>query len=146
MFGLFKKRRGKESTPTSSSEDFGLSFAAAMDRARRELPGVLQRFQAGELEGAGFSVKVPVRDGEQLEYFWLADTSYAEGCFSGFIEDEPVEVSTVKLGDRWTALAQDVVDWMYSRDEKMHGNFTLRAVLGQMAPEHAGRYRALLAD
>ena len=121
------------------------AMAAAIERARRALPRVLQRFVAGELEGMAFTVKVAVRDGEQREFFWLSDTVYADGKFSGIIDAEP-SVSTIKRGDRWTAPLEEVVDWMFAREKKMHGNYTLRALLPQMPPAEAAKYRAVLAE
>ena len=47
--------------------------AAAIERARRELPAVLQRFIAGELHDALFTVKVPIKDKGAVEHFWLSD-------------------------------------------------------------------------
>jgi uncharacterized protein YegJ (DUF2314 family) len=122
------------------------AMAAAIERARRELPGVLQRFVAGKLGGTAFTVKVAVRDGEHREFFWLSDMVYADGKFSGIIDAEPGMVSTIKRGDRWTAPTEEVVDWMFACDKKMHGNYTLRALLPQMPPAEAAKYRAVLAE
>lgn len=126
----------------SGTED----VAAAIARARSELPAVLQRFVAGELHDMGFTVKVPIIDGEFTEHFWLSDTSFADGQFSGVIDADPQSVSTVKRGERWTASVEDVTDWMYVYNKKMHGNYTLRTLLPKLPPHEAAKYRALLAD
>jgi uncharacterized protein YegJ (DUF2314 family) len=121
-------------------------LAAAISKARSELPAVLQRFIAGELPDAGFTVKVPIKDGESTEHFWLSDTTYADGQFSGVIDADPQSVTTVRRGDRWTASVEDVNDWMYIANQKMHGNYTLRALLPKMPPHEAAKYRAALSD
>jgi hypothetical protein len=35
---------------------------------------------------------------------------------------------------------------MYAANQKMHGNYTLRALLPKMPPHEAAKYRAVLAD
>jgi uncharacterized protein YegJ (DUF2314 family) len=120
--------------------------AAAIERARRELPAVLQRFIAGELHGAHFTVKVPITNKGAVEHFWLSDTTYADGYFFGIIDADPQDVSNVKRGDRWKASLEEVTDWMYTRDEKMFGNYTIRAMLPNLPPHEAAKYRAILSD
>jgi uncharacterized protein YegJ (DUF2314 family) len=122
------------------------AMAAAIERARRELPRVLQRFVSGELRDNSFTVKVAVREGDDAEYFWLSDTAFADGKFSGIIDADPQMVSSIQRGDRWTAPLEDVVDWMFARDQKLFGNYTLRALLPQMPPGEAAKYRAVLAE
>ena len=129
-------------TVRSGSDD----VAAAIARARSEPPSVLQRFIAGELHDASFTVKVPITDGEFTEHSWVSDTTYGDGRFSGIIDADPQSVSTVKRGDRWTASVEDVTDWMYAANQKMHGNYTLRALLPKLPPDEAAKYRAVLAD
>jgi len=118
--------------------------AAAVQRARAELPDILKRFLAGELHDALFTVKIPIREGDQVEYFWLSETTFSDGRFSGTIEDDPVVLKGIRRGVLWLAPMEDVADWMYMRDKKMHGNYTLRALLPKMPPEEAAKYRAVL--
>lgn len=122
------------------------AIAVAIARSRQELPAILERFLAGELNDMGFTVKIPIKEGEITEHFWLSGTTYADGQFSGIIEADPQCVTTVKRGDPWTASMADVTDWMYARNQKMHGNYTLRALLPQMPPDQAAKYRAVFAD
>ncbi len=137
-------RAGGDTVVTSHSGDADL--AAAVARARRELPAVLQRLIAGELQDAHFTVKVPIKDEQFTEHFCLSDTTFADGRFSGVIDADPNSVSTVKRGDRWTATVEEVTDWSYAHNQKMHGNYTMRALLPKMPPHEAAKYRALLSD
>jgi len=72
----------------------------AMQEAKAEaqatLPGVIEQFVAGDLEH--FSVKVPVRDGEEVEHFWLSETQNADGVFSGILDAEAQLVGNVEVG------------------------------------------------
>ena len=98
----------------------------AISQAKRTLPGVLASFLAGDLSDSNFTVKVPVADGKFTEHFWLSHTTVMEGVFTGVVDADPTIISNVKRGDRRSARMEEVTDWMYARDGKMHGNYTLR--------------------
>lgn len=116
---------------------------AAIAKAKSTLAKVTRRFLNGELEN--FTVKVKVEDGESVEHFWISNTVYSEGFYSGTIEEEARVVSTIQKGQSYRATKEDVTDWMYLENEKMVGNFTLRAMLPNMPKEQADQYRAVLA-
>lgn len=137
-------RSAADSTVTVRSGDEDL--AAAIAKARSELPNVLQQFIAGALHDANFTVKVSIKEHNFTEHFWLSETTFSDGIFSGIIESEPQSLSIIKQGDRWTAPIEEVTDWMYAKNQKMYGNYTLRALLPKMPPHEAAKYRAVLSD
>lgn len=79
-------------------------------------------------------------------YFWLTDVSFQDGSFEGVIGNEPGVVKNVKLGQKWSIEKAAISDWMFLRDEEMHGNYTLRPLLKTMPKAEADRYRAILAE
>jgi len=95
--------------------------------------------------GTDHAVKAPVTDGEEVEHFWLVDVSFADGQFTGRIDNDPGIVSNVKIGQTWTVKKEDISDWMYFRDGKMHGNHTVRPLLNALPPEEAEKVRSMLA-
>lgn len=119
------------------------AMVEAIAKAKESLPTITERFVAGELEH--FTVKVPVKDGEDVEHFWLSETRYADGVFSGVLDAEAQVVSNVELGQAYEAEAYEVIDWMHVDEGMMHGNFTLRAMLPHMTPPEAAKYRAMLS-
>lgn len=121
-------------------------MVAAIARAQQELPAVLEKFLAGELDGENFTVKVMVQDGETREHFWLSDTQLVDGSFHGILDAQPNQVTNVVEGQHWTAEMNEVTDWMYTRDGKMVGNYTLRAMLPHLPPNQAAKFGPLLAD
>jgi uncharacterized protein YegJ (DUF2314 family) len=64
----------------------------------------------------------------------------------GTINNDPNKVSTVKLGERIEIPEADISDWMYLRDGKVVGNYTLRPLLKKMPAKEAEQLRKLLAD
>ena len=119
--------------------------AAALAEARSTLNSALQRFLNGEYET--FSVKVPIVEGDMKEDLWLGDLKYySDGTFSGIIEDRPKIVQTIVQGQSCEVAYDDVKDWQSFHKGKIHGNYSLRALIPELSSEEAAKYRAVLAD
>jgi uncharacterized protein YegJ (DUF2314 family) len=117
---------------------------AAIARARSEVDTFIATMTSGN--GSDFAVKVPIEDGGETEHFWLTDISYGNGEFSGLIGNDPGIVSNVTFGQAMKVAKNEISDWMYMRDGKMHGNYTLRPLLATMDKEQAAFYRSMLAE
>ena len=117
---------------------------AAIARARREVDSFI-----GELSnptGTDHEVKAPIKDAGDTEHFSLTDVSFQNGAFNGTISNEPGVVGNVKMGQAWTIKKNEISDWMFMRDGKMHGNYTMRPLLKSMPDEEAAKLRSILAD
>ena len=143
-------RKPKVSTPAVGDDHVILiekddpEMNAAKARARAETDAFLDKVHTGEAQD--FSVKVPVEDGTTVEYFWLKEVAYKDGVFTGKIDNDPEEVHTVKLGDAVTVKKDEIADWLYMQDGKMHGNYTMRVLLKKMSPEEADHWKTILTD
>ncbi len=96
--------------------------------------------------GEDHAVKAPIKDDETVEHFWLIDVVYKDGSFTGTINNDPGLVSNVKFGQRWTLKKAEISDWMYMKDGKMHGNYTMRPLLKTLPDHEAAQYRSMLAE
>jgi uncharacterized protein YegJ (DUF2314 family) len=117
---------------------------AAIARARREVDVFI-----GELAqptGEDHAVKAPIKDGEETEHFWLTEVSFRDGQFHGTIGNDPGVVTNVKLGQSWSIAKDDISDWMFMREGKMHGNYTMRPLLKTLSDEEAASLKAMLAE
>lgn len=119
---------------------------AAIVRARTEVDVFIVALR--KREGTSFSVKAPIEENGQTEHFWLTDVTYREeeGLFEGVIGNDPGIVKRVRLGQSWSVRTNEISDWMFLRDERMHGNYTLRPLLKTMPRDEAERFRAILVD
>lgn len=117
---------------------------AAMQRAVNEVDRFIKALQAGGSEQYG--VKVPIVDGENTEYFWMVDISFDGQQFTGTIDNEPGMVSNIKMGQRYSVNKKEISDWMFMRDGKMYGNYTMRPLLATLPEAEAEMYRALFAE
>ena len=71
--------------------------------------------------------------------------SFANNKFTGTINNEPGMVSNVKMGQQYTLGKTEISDWMFMRDGKMYGNYTLRPLLATMPEAEADKFRAIFA-
>ena len=118
-------------------------MTAATERAISEVDAFIADLNSGRSEN--YAVKAPIEDAGETEHFWLIDVKFAGGKFTGTINNEPGMVSNVKLGQQWTLGKTEISDWMYMRDGKMYGNYTLRPLLATMPEDQAEEFRAMFA-
>ena len=116
----------------------------AIARARSEVDTFIA--ELSNPTGTDHAVKAPIEDGGEIEHFWLTDVSFNNGAFKGTINNDPGMVDNVKLGQQWTIKKTDISDWMFMRDGKMHGNYTMRPLLKTMPEEEAEKLRSMLAE
>jgi uncharacterized protein YegJ (DUF2314 family) len=121
-------RRDPETLVRSGYDEQEMEKAIA--RARAEIDLFIAALE--KKHGSDFAVKAPIKDRGETEHFWLTDVTYRDGSFEGVIGNEPGVVTNVKMGQKWTIKKSDVSDWMFMRDEKMHGNYTMRSLLKTM--------------
>lgn len=104
----------------------------------------LERPGAGE-EGFALKVALPYSP-RDTEHIWTKNVERKDGRISGVINNRPRDVKTVRLGQRIEIKEHQISDWMFFRNGKMVGNFTLRPLLERMPPADAARYRAMLEE
>lgn len=117
---------------------------AAIAKARSKVDVFLQELK--EPTGTNHAVKAPIVENGKTEHFWLTDITYENGEFQGTIGNEPGIVGNVKMGQTWKIKQAEISDWMYLRDDKMVGNYTIRPLLKTMPAETAAKFRQMLAE
>jgi uncharacterized protein YegJ (DUF2314 family) len=123
------------------------AMEAAKAQARATLPQFWQKFAAPGPNEDGFGLKVALPYGNNnTEHIWTRDIERKDGKISGVINNVPRDVKTVRLGQRIEISEGQISDWMYMRDGKIVGNYTMRPLLARMPPADAARYRAMLAE
>jgi uncharacterized protein YegJ (DUF2314 family) len=127
-----------------SDEDQEMNQAIATARAM--LPHFWKIFADPKQGEEHFNLKVKITDGEQVEHFWCTDIINQNGVISAEIGNEPDSVKTVKLGQRITIKSDDISDWLYFRDGKMIGNYTLRPLMKMMSKEERRELERVLGE
>lgn len=121
-----------------------IEVSDATDKALLEIDDFIAELSVPS--GKHHSVKVPIKEDGVVEHFWLVDVAYSEGKFQGTINNDPGVISGVTLGQNWEVGKFEIVDWMYMRDGKMYGNYTLRPILKTLPQGDAAAIRNLMAE
>ena len=119
-------------------------MAKAIERAISEVDTFIADLKTGQ--SMSYGVKVPIEDDGAVEHFWLTGVTYDNNKFTGTIDNEPGIVSNVTIGQQYSVAKDEISDWMFLRDGKMYGNYTMRPLLATLPEEEANRYRAMFAN
>ena len=109
-----------------------------MRKAQSTLADFLKVAAAPKPGTLGFSLKVAVREGERVEYFWITPFTNNGSQFSGEINNTPRVVHSVKLGQ---TAQSDIVDWLYIENGMMKGNYTACALLKSAPKSEAEEFK-----
>jgi uncharacterized protein YegJ (DUF2314 family) len=119
---------------------------AAIKKARDTLPAFWSQVGNKQANESGHSVKLAYpKKGGNHEHIWAEVQSKSGDQVTATISNVPRDVTGIKKDQRVTVPVSMVSDWLYWRDGRLHGAYTLRAVLGRMSKADADNWRAKLA-
>lgn len=121
------EKAGKDEVVMVAKDD--AEMAKAFVKAKAELDQFLQAWNAPPPGTENYSVKVGVKEGKTTEYFWISSLREESGSFFGIVSNTPQLVSNVSEGEEIRFQKSEIVDWTYTKDGKMVGNFTACAML-----------------
>jgi uncharacterized protein YegJ (DUF2314 family) len=127
-------------------EDNDPEMMAAIDKGRQTLTNFWQALENPQQGETKFALKVRIEDENGTEYFWASGIERKSGKIRGTIDNDPNIVKNVKIGQRIDILQTNIADWLYMRDGKMMGNYTLRALYKEMPPSEVEKYKKILAE
>jgi uncharacterized protein YegJ (DUF2314 family) len=119
---------------------------AAIAKARQQLPHFWSTFSQPTKGESDFCIKVKIGDKGAVEYFWCVDIQRTGEKITAVVNNDPEIVKCVKLGQRVPVGEAEIADWLYMRDEKMVGNYTLRPLMKTMSKEERSKAEALLGE
>jgi len=69
------------------------------------------------------------------EHMWVSDVEYDGKTVTGVLADTPMQLHTVKAGDRVSFPLERLSDWFYVENGKAIGAFTVRLLRSRMTVE-----------
>lgn len=122
-------------------------MTAAIEAARTTLDNVLERKATGGIPAEALSLKVaiPKTGGGSERIYVNGIVQIDEATFEGLLANEPDALPDLKIGDRYRFTHDQIVDWLFVVNGKMHGSYTLRVMLPQLPKDQADQFRAMLA-
>lgn len=113
---------------TVSIRDDDPQLQAAQAKARKAWPEFTRAFQAKA--GTNFAVNGRILEGDDSEYMWLSVTSIDADRVHGTLDNVPVALTTLKIGQDLHVKVSDVDDWIYTgTDDVPVGGFTMDALV-----------------
>lgn len=106
--------------------DNNKEMAQAVQKARKALPQFFDAVRSLKSNQSRFAVKKPFIEGEKVEHLWVNDLSFDGRVFRGKVDNEPLDLKGVHLGDEVTVSPEEISDWMFVQDGKLVGGYTVR--------------------
>jgi uncharacterized protein YegJ (DUF2314 family) len=115
------------------------AMEAAIAKARVTLPEFAEALAAPKPNRSLFTLKVRFEEKGQVEHIWIDDPVPVGHGYRGRVGNDPVGISTIKLGDSVQFDSSRVSDWMFVEDGALRGGYTIRALLERASPEERAR-------
>jgi uncharacterized protein YegJ (DUF2314 family) len=122
-------------------KDNDRAMKGAVEKARESLGFFLAALNAKKPDSTDFEVKKCFIDGEKVEHIWIGNVTWDGKAFHGRVDNKPLDVASVRLGQRVTVAPEDVTDWMFVKDGKLMGGFTTRVLYSRLSPEEKTQFR-----
>lgn len=112
----------------------------AVDHAHQTLGFFCAALKAKKPDTRGYEIKTAFIDGDNVEHIWVNKVSWDGKEFHGRINNKPLGVSNVHLGQEVTVQPKNVSDWMFLKDGKLMGGFTTRVLYSRLSPEEKAQF------
>jgi uncharacterized protein YegJ (DUF2314 family) len=110
----------------------------AMDRAVQTAHKTVNKFikalRSPKDNQSRFAIKKPFVEGDKVEHIWLNEVSFDGSLFHGKVDNEPVDIKGVRVGQEVTVSPNDISDWMFVQDGRLVGGYTIHAMCQNMSP------------
>lgn len=128
------ERDGQPSITMIENDDPKMN--AAMKKARASIDEFVVAFNKADASTSAFAIKVEFTQGEDTEHMWVLPGNLDSGKYQGVLNNEPAYITNVKLGDNVKFGKSEISDWMYVRDGKLVGGYTLRVLRNTLSDDH----------
>ncbi len=121
-----KTERTAEPTIYSTSDN-DEEVNNAIDLARKNLKEFDSAFKIRSYDAGTIALKIKFPTKIGYEHIWVTQIHSKLGSYNGVIDNLPENAKDVKLGNRIKIDKDDITDWMFGRNGKLVGGYTLRA-------------------
>lgn len=120
-------------------------MARSQAAARTTFDAFWTRINADKTGLDAISIKVAVPHAGGAEHLWMTGCKSANAqTFDCVVSNEAVDVP-LKLGSRYSFERASISDWMYRQNGKIHGGYSIRALLPTLPAQQAQAMTAMLA-
>ena len=109
-------------------------MAEAVQKARNTTKKFIAALRSPKNNQSRFAIKKPFIEGDKVEHLWVNEVTFDGKVFHGKVDNEPVDIKAVRLGDAVTVKPEEISDWMYVQDSRLVGGYTVRCCYRHMSP------------
>jgi uncharacterized protein YegJ (DUF2314 family) len=107
----------------------------AVAKARKTVRQFIVALQHPSPGESDFEVKKPFVEKGNVEHIWLSDVTFVGGRFQGKVDNEPVNIRGLKPGQVVSVNPDEISDWVYIKNGKLVGGYTIRAHYNELTPQ-----------
>jgi uncharacterized protein YegJ (DUF2314 family) len=107
----------------------------AVHTARKTVRTFITALQHPSTTQRDFEVKKPFVQGTEKEHIWLSDVTFSGNRFHGRVDNNPLKIKGLKLGDRVSVNPDEISDWAYVDNGDLVGGYTIRVLYNELSPE-----------
>jgi uncharacterized protein YegJ (DUF2314 family) len=123
-------------------KDKDKAMDAAVDHAHQTLGFFCAALKAKKPDTRGYEIKTAFTDGEQVEHIWVNKVTWDGHAFHGQVNNKPLAVGNVHLGQKVTLQPKQVSDWMFVKEGKLIGGFTTRVLYARLSAEDKAQFES----
>jgi uncharacterized protein YegJ (DUF2314 family) len=106
----------------------------AVEEARKSVSQFVKALQHPAAGQTDFEVKKPFVEGKEVEHIWLSDVELVGGRLKGKVDNAPMKIHGVKMGQVVSVDPDEISDWAYVDNGKLVGGYTIRAHYNELTP------------
>jgi len=110
------------------------AMRTAVEQARKTIGQFIKALQHPAAGQSDFEVKKPFVEGNDVEHIWLSDIEFVGGRFKGTVDNAPMKIHGLKLGQVVSVNPDEISDWAYVDNGKLVGGYTIRAHYNELTP------------
>jgi uncharacterized protein YegJ (DUF2314 family) len=126
---------GKSNDPVVMVDEQDPAMNAAIAKARATAAEFIDKLKGNDPQCSSFGVKKQFTDEHGTEHFWLIDVSYDGKQFHGVVDNDPEIVHNVKIGEKTSVALSEISDWMYVKNGRLVGGYTIRVLYDKASPQ-----------
>jgi uncharacterized protein YegJ (DUF2314 family) len=127
-------------------KDKDLEMRDAVLTARKTVHSFIKVLKNPSPTQRDFEVKKRFAQGSEKEHIWLSDVTFNGTLFYGKVDNTPIKMKGIKLGDRVSVNPTKISDWAYVDNGNLVGGYTIRVLYNELSPqrrkelEHENRF------
>jgi uncharacterized protein YegJ (DUF2314 family) len=107
----------------------------AVAKARKTVRRFIHALQHPAPGETDFEVKKPFVLKGDVEHIWLSDVKFVGGRFQRKVDNQPTEIRDLTVGRVVSVNPDEISDWVYIKDGKLIGGYTIRAHYNELTPQ-----------